>query len=115
MTVGERIKEKREACDMTLEELSKHVGVSRQTLSRYETGVIKGVPSDKLELIAQTLNTTPAYLMGWEDSPEIKQAAAQAAFRAEMGNLSYEEMDIVRAYRQASPEVRAIIDKIIER
>ena len=54
---------------MTLEELSKYIDVSRQTMSRYETGAIKGVPSDKIELIASALRTTPAYLMGWEDTP----------------------------------------------
>ena len=32
---------------MTLEELSKYIDVSRQTMSRYETDAIKGVPSDK--------------------------------------------------------------------
>ena len=49
---------------MMLEELSKYIDVSRQTMSRYETGAIKGVPSDKIELITSALRTTPAYLMG---------------------------------------------------
>ncbi len=52
---------------MTLEEVASHVGVSRQTLSRYETGVIGNIPSDKVEALAKALRTTPAFLMGWED------------------------------------------------
>lgn len=67
-TIGDRIKEKRIEKDMTLEALSLRVGVKRQTLSRYETGVITKVPSDKIEKIAEALNTTPAYLMGWEEA-----------------------------------------------
>lgn len=67
MDIGERIKYKRTKKQMTLEDVSYLVGVSRQTLSRYETGIIKGIPSDRIEKIARALGTTPAYLMGWED------------------------------------------------
>jgi len=71
MTIGERIKYSREKQGMTLEQLGKHVGVAAQTLSRYETGVISGIPSDRIESIAKALHTTPAYLMGWEE--ELKE------------------------------------------
>lgn len=66
MSVGERIRLKRKQKSMTLEELSRFVGVSRQTLSRYENNII-AVPSDRMELVATALDTTPAYLMGWDD------------------------------------------------
>lgn len=66
MSIGERIRLKRKQKSMTLEELSRFVGVSRQTLSRYENNII-AVPSDRMELIASSLETTPAYLMGWDD------------------------------------------------
>lgn len=65
MSIGERIRLKRKQKSMTLEELSRFVGVSRQTLSRYENNII-AVPSDRMELIATALDTTPAYLMGWD-------------------------------------------------
>lgn len=108
MTIGDRIREKRDEHGMTLEDIAKLIGVSRQTMSRYETGAIKGVPSDKIELIAKALGTTPGYLMGWEDkSEDIKKAATQAAFRAEMGDFSEEEMFLVRTYRYA-PEYERV-------
>lgn len=66
MTIGENIKRNRLLKDMTLEELSQKVGVSRQTLSRYETGVINNIPLDKIEALALALGTTPGILMGWE-------------------------------------------------
>lgn len=67
MSIGENIHRKRKEADMTLEEVAARVGISRQTMSRYETGVIGNIPSDKIELIAKAVGTTPAYLMGWED------------------------------------------------
>lgn len=45
MSIGENIHRRRIELGMTLEEVSKQVGVSRQTLSRYETGVIGNIPS----------------------------------------------------------------------
>jgi len=67
MAIGDRIKLARNAKDLTLEELSEKLNLSRQTLSRYETGVIQNIPSDNIELIAKTLDVEPAYLMGWQN------------------------------------------------
>ena len=65
---GERIKVIRLQRDKTLEDVAKAIGVSRQTIQRYETGVINNVPSDKIEAIADYLNIEPSFLMGWNDT-----------------------------------------------
>lgn len=70
MQFGAILKEKRISNNMTLEELGKKVGVSKQTVQRYESGVISNIPSDKIELMANALDTTPAYLMGWEENAD---------------------------------------------
>jgi len=67
--LNENIKKARAASDKTLEDVAAIVGVSRQTIQKYESGVISNIPSDKVELLAKALNTTPAYLMGWETEP----------------------------------------------
>lgn len=67
MTVGERIKERREALSMTQTTLADTVGTTKQNIYKYENGIITNIPSDKVEAIAVALNTTPAYLMGWDD------------------------------------------------
>lgn len=43
---------------------------TKQTIYKYEMGVITNIPSDKVEAIAEILKTTPAYLMGWEEKVE---------------------------------------------
>lgn len=65
MNIGDQIKKYRTEQGLTLEEVAKSIGVSRQTMSRYETGVITNIPSDKIEAIAQKLGVSPAILMGW--------------------------------------------------
>lgn len=69
MGLCENIKAQRLSLDMTLEEVAKIVGVTRQTILKYENGIISNIPSDKIELLAQALHTSPAYLMGWADDP----------------------------------------------
>lgn len=53
---------------MTLEELASRIGTSKQTIHRYENGVISNIPPEKIVAIAEALDTTPANLMGWSDS-----------------------------------------------
>ncbi len=64
-----RMKKRREELDMSYQTLSDKVGISKSTLQRYETGYIKNMPIDKLEDIADALQVSPDYLMGWTDDP----------------------------------------------
>lgn len=67
MTVGERIKKCRTDRDLSLEDVSKVVGVSRQTLCRYETGVIKDIPDEKIQKLASFFEVNPSFIKGWDD------------------------------------------------
>lgn len=64
--VLERIKERRLSLGLSYQDLADKTGMSKSTLQRYETGFIKNLGIDKLEILAQALETTPGYLMGWE-------------------------------------------------
>ena len=70
MTKGERIKARREELGMTQTALADRIGESKQTVYKYESGLVSNIPSDKIELIARVLNTQPAYLMGWDVSEQ---------------------------------------------
>lgn len=68
--IGSKIKLRRKELGLSQTELAKSIGVSKQTLYKYETGIVTNIPSDKIELIAQKLDTSPAYLMGWEQNSD---------------------------------------------
>ena len=72
MAIGENMKKRRLALGMTLEEVANKIGVSRQTVSRYETGVIKNYSPEKVSDIAKALNTTGSYLLGYTKEPDAK-------------------------------------------
>ncbi len=66
MTVGDRIRKKRELLGISQTELAEKVNISKQTLYKYELNIITNIPSDKIEHIGKVLNVSPAYLMGWD-------------------------------------------------
>lgn len=66
MTVGKRIKERRQELKMSADELAEKLGKNRATIYRYERGDIENLPLDILDPLAKALNTTPAWIMGWE-------------------------------------------------
>lgn len=61
------IKDRRLEIGKTLEQVGKEVGVAKATVQRWESGEIKDMRKNKLVLLARALETTPSYLMGWED------------------------------------------------
>lgn len=69
-TIGDNIQRKRKELGMTQEELAKRLGYkSKSTINKIEMG-INDVPQSKIIRFAEVLCTTPAYLMGWNESTE---------------------------------------------
>lgn len=65
-SVGRRIKQQRLKSGLSQVDLAKRIGVSKQTLYKYENDIITNIPSDKIEAIADCLGVTASSLMGWQ-------------------------------------------------
>jgi len=77
MTKGERIKKLRIEKGITQEEMAKALKTTKQTISKYENGVVTNIPSDRVEAMSKLLETTPEYILGWEKKVEespVKEA-----------------------------------------
>ena len=85
MNIGKKIKERRKQLGLSAEEVAALLGVSPATIYRYESNEIMHMRSDKLEPLAQVLQTTPAYLMGW--TPIAQQTPTDT--------IPYEEAELV--------------------
>ena len=98
MTIGKRIKELRTGMGINQVDFAKKIGVSKQTLYKYENDIITNIPSDKIELIAEKTNTTPAYIMGWMSDEEIGEA-----FHNNMNDsIAFEDSDLAIIQRERS-------------
>ena len=69
MNIGDRIKSRRKVLGLTVDEVALKLKKNRATVYRYESQHIENLPINILEPLAEVLETTPAYLMGWTDNP----------------------------------------------
>lgn len=71
MDIGLRIKKRRLEKGLSQDEVAEKINTTKQTIYKYETGIITNIPASKIESLANVLDTTPAYLMGWTDSTDF--------------------------------------------
>lgn len=66
-TIGERIKLRREQLNLSQEDLAKKLGYkSRSSINKIESDT-RNLTQSKIKAIADALETTPSYIMGWDD------------------------------------------------
>lgn len=71
MTIGERIKARRIELDMTQQELANKIGYKGKTaISKIEAGE-RDLRQSKIKPVAEALNTTVEYIMGWDDPDHL--------------------------------------------
>ncbi|WP_249311822.1 helix-turn-helix domain-containing protein [Congzhengia minquanensis] len=73
MNIGDRIRQLREQLGLTQEEVGNKIGVTKATVNRYETGEIDIKRTIAIKL-ADVLNSTPSYIMGWEPDPSLEES-----------------------------------------
>lgn len=98
----ERIKERRLKLEMSYQDLSDATQISKSTLQRYETGYIKKVPINQIEILAKALHTTPSYLMGWDAPPSHSLS------------LTQQEETHIKKYRQLDADGRERVDYVLD-
>ena len=116
---GIRIKERRQDLNMTQEQVGDRIGVSKATVNKYEVGTVKTFSRPRIEKLAEVLECSPGWLLGWDDLDEAAQQAALGKLKvyntldtnngvvginngvvnAEMA-LSKEEKELLRIYRE---------------
>lgn len=66
MNIGERIKQRRKELELSVDDVADRLNKNRATIYRYESNDIENLPITILEPLSEILQTTPAYLMGWD-------------------------------------------------
>lgn len=119
MNIGDRIRNKRIELDMSMKDLANKLNVNRSTIYRYETGAIEKMPIGVIKPIANALNTSVSYLMGWDEEEieavsqmqaDVRQAMTEdeerilkyiKKFEEENGNLHFTEEELQKIYEYA--------------
>ena len=96
---GMRVKLKRSSLGMSQTDLAKKLGYSEKSaISKIESGNAEP-PLSKLESFADALETSVAYLMGWENKET---------------DITEEEYEMICRYRRASEYHKGKVDAILE-
>lgn len=64
--IGKKLRQARKNKKISLERFSEIIGVNKSTLSRYENGMIDRLDIRKLKEIANALDVSPEWIMGWD-------------------------------------------------
>lgn len=81
MIINERIRQRRLELGYTQEELAHKIGYkSKVAICKIESGQ-RHVRQDMIEKIAVALETSPAYLMGWDNEDDDATLAARLLYR----------------------------------
>lgn len=110
MNIGQRIKDRRKELKMSADELGKRIGKDRSTVFRYEKGDIENLPLDVLEPIARALQTTPQYLMGWENVQKNNDTLADIVVRM---RTDHDFFDLAKTLYELNAEQIASVKQML--
>lgn len=104
MTIGDRIKRRREELRLSQDELAKKLGYkSRSSLNKIELNQ-RDLPQSKIKAIADALNTTPSYIMGWEENQNESKEAENTEYK-----LTPDEIILLSSYRELNTQGKEYI------
>ena len=113
MTIGDRIKKLRKEKGISVDNLAEIIGKDRATIYRYESNDIEKMPTSVLEPLATALGTTPAHLMGWDDTPPTTEDTIVKLLKAQY-KLNEQDVKFVMDYIKLTPAEREALRTAIE-
>lgn len=111
MTKGERIRDLRIKKGITQEEMAKLLNTTKQTISKYEKGIVTNIPSDRIESMARLLETTPEYILGWETVQKNNDTIADVVVRMRSDN---EFFSLVETLNKLDTEKIASVKQMLD-
>ena len=117
MNVGNRIKKRRTELGLSVEDVAKMLNKNRATIYRYESNDIENLPLSILEPLSIILQTTPAFLMGWEiNDQNLGSLADKEEFQLLIGEFSAKNDKLKkRILKLKDKESWELVAKIIEK
>lgn len=97
--IAARIKNRRLELGYSYQTFANLTGMNKSSLQRYETGGIANIPLHRLKTIADALEVSPSWLMGWD------------AKSSDFGeNLSSSDRSLLAAYQAAPQQIKDVVD-----
>ena len=99
---GLRVQQRRKELNLTQEELAVKMGYkTKSSINKIEKG-LADIPQGKIVQLADALNTTPAYLMGWNNPDLDQQEEVQIALK------------LYGQYKKAQPDIQKAVQTLLK-
>lgn len=89
-SMGDRIRNLRIRLNMTQEELGKKLNLQKSAIAKYENGRVENIKRSTIPKLAEALDTTPSYLMGWKE--ENLNTKEVLTLESEADTIDYQEI-----------------------
>lgn len=106
MTIGDRLRIRREQLGLTQKYVAEQVGITKQSLYKYEKGIVKNIPLTVIDDLATVLGVSPEYLTGWSD---------KAISITKQDYLTKKEQEHLQKYRELDAYGRELVDTITDK
>lgn len=117
MTLGEKIRFLRVKNNLSQEALAQALKTTKQAIYKYENGIVTNIPLEKVEALSNILNTTPAYLMGWENDSQSSVSPLDGfhlqMFSSPEQQLSEGELELVELFRKIPEDQQSLVLSMI--
>lgn len=102
MRVQDRIKAFRIAKGFTQDDVARKIGTTKQTIYKYESGIVTNIPLENIEAMAKMFEVEPWEIMGWEkpataSDSELLSDPLNKEILSLTANLTQEEKRMFRA------------------
>ena len=113
MSLASKLEQRRKQLNMTLLEVATKVGVTESTVQRWESGSIKTLRHERIVKLAEVLDVTPAYLMGWDDEqpPSVSAEGLSEIKRDLIEKIMAMDDETVAALNRIADQVLSLRDK----
>lgn len=104
MDMADRIKERRLAMGYTQEELAQKLGLQKSAIAKYENGRVENIKRTVILNMANILETSPAYLMGWESEDELQLFKEKRRAGMDAWNIQYYEKELLSSFSELNDD-----------
>ena len=108
VSIIERMKSRRNELGMSYQALAERTGLSKSTLQRFESGKIKNIPLAQLQTLATGLRTTPEWLLGLYDDPDVN---SHYMFTSQLTPF---DMRLLNNFHKADDEMKKAVCKLLD-